>query len=485
MKSPAATLIAPIGWIGLLLLVAGSLPAAGQDIRAAARKAQADRQRAEQESRDAEARILADRDSLSAVVAELEAQVAGAEREIVRLEREIASADTQREQWEENWARRELDFREVSGTVRVAARDLETLLRASSLSADRPERLEPLEPLLRPNYFPDIDDISAVADLFLDEMVRTGHVSRREAAFVARDGVAAEGRLYQFGPFTSVYRSGEEHGFLTYSPESQRLYALRELPDRGTRRALQRYLDGASPAVPLDLSGGTALRQVARSPSLIEQVRAGGPIVWPILLLALIALGLVVYKAIFLHIVHGRVDRVTGQLSALAGRGDWEACDQLMEEHRGRHWPVIRVLRAGLAVRGQPRSVIESVLQEAILHELPRLRRGLAALAVFGAVAPLLGLLGTVTGMIDTFRVITIFGTSDPKLMSGGISEALITTELGLVVAIPIMLLHTLLSRRVHHVIGDMEESAVQLTNLMELRRAGSSGAEKIGMAHG
>ena len=110
-------------------------------------------------------------------------------------------------------------------------------------------------------------------------------------------------------------------------------------------------------------------------------------------------------------------------------------------------------------------------MQEAILHELPRLQRGLALLAVFGAVAPLLGLLGTVTGMIDTFRVITLFGTSDPKLMSGGISEALVTTEVGLAVAIPIMLLHTFLSRRVDHVIGDMEENDVHMTNIIGLQK--------------
>ena len=87
------------------------------------------------------------------------------------------------------------------------------------------------------------------------------------------------------------------------------------------------------------------------------------------------------------------------------------------------------------------------------------------------ALCPLLGLLGTVTGMIDTFRVITLFGTSDPKLMSGGISEALVTTELGLAVAIPIMLCHTWLSRRSDHLIGDMEEKAVQLTNIIRKRK--------------
>jgi biopolymer transport protein ExbB len=129
------------------------------------------------------------------------------------------------------------------------------------------------------------------------------------------------------------------------------------------------------------------------------------------------------------------------------------------------------VIKAGLAARQEDRETLESTLQEAILHELPTVQRGIAMLAVLGAVAPLLGLLGTVTGMIDTFRVITLFGTSDPKLMSGGISEALVTTELGLAVAIPIMLCHTWLSRRSDHLIGDMEEKAVQLTNVIRKRR--------------
>ena len=100
-----------------------------------------------------------------------------------------------------------------------------------------------------------------------------------------------------------------------------------------------------------------------------------------------------------------------------------------------------------------------------------QVQKGIAMLAVLGAVAPLLGLLGTVTGMIDTFRVITLFGTSDPKLMSGGISEALVTTELGLAVAIPIMLLHTYLSRKSDHLIGDMESKAVQMTNIIDKQK--------------
>jgi biopolymer transport protein ExbB len=152
-------------------------------------------------------------------------------------------------------------------------------------------------------------------------------------------------------------------------------------------------------------------------------------------------------------------------MNRLAEDGAWDEAAELV---KGKRSPVKHVLAAGLAARHDDRETRESVLQEAILNQLPRVERGMAILAVLGAVAPLLGLLGTVTGMIDTFRVITIYGTGDPKLMSGGISEALVTTELGLAVAIPIMLFHTFLSRRVSHIAGDMEEKAVQLCNIID-----------------
>jgi biopolymer transport protein ExbB len=230
---------------------------------------------------------------------------------------------------------------------------------------------------------------------------------------------------------------------------------------------LARFLAGESPDAPIDVSGGAAMRQISTRVDLWDHLRQGGPIVWPILLIAAVALAIVVYKLVFLHRVHGNTGRLMAEVTEVAGRGDWAACEALVDRREGRRWPLVHVIKAGLAARGAGREALESTLQEAILHELPVVQRGIAILAVLGAVAPLLGLLGTVTGMIDTFRVITLFGTGDPKLMSGGISEALVTTELGLAVAIPIMLLHTILSRRVDHIIGDLEENAVQLTNII------------------
>jgi biopolymer transport protein ExbB len=183
------------------------------------------------------------------------------------------------------------------------------------------------------------------------------------------------------------------------------------------------------------------------------------------LVIGLLASAIAVERIFFLNRVHANADRMMGRVNQLAGRGDWAGCDAVLQNQKGK--PVYNVLRAGLSAVDEKRETLESVLQEAILKELPRLERFLPALNIMGAVAPLLGLLGTVTGMIGTFQSITLHGAGDPRMMSGGISEALITTMLGLSVAIPIMLVHSFLRRRLEHIIGDMEEKAVALSNII------------------
>ncbi len=118
---------------------------------------------------------------------------------------------------------------------------------------------------------------------------------------------------------------------------------------------------------------------------------------------------------------------------------------------------------AGLLHADQPRSVLENCISEAILRQTPRLERFLNALKVLAAVSTLLGLLGTVTGMINTFQVITIHGTGDPRLMAGGISEAMVTTQVGLAVAIPVMMMAAFLSGRARRISLDMEEKGLSL----------------------
>ncbi len=468
--SRVADLLTVVFLLVVSLLV--TLPASGQDIRAAARKAAADRSAAQAEAQLSEQRILADRDSLLAAVRSLEQQQKKLETTLSGLEKREKDGVILQGQLEKKWGQRELGLKEISGNVRVAARELESLLKASVLSAGYPQRLGQIQALLQEGYFPDLNDIVLMSAVFFDEMQRAGQVTWQQGSYIGRDGRETTGPILQVGKFTSVYRLPQEIGFLEWSPDQEQLSALPALPSRGVRAQLKKYLSGQTDDLPVDISGGSALRQLGFHTSFLDQVRAGGPVMYPIFLIALAALAIVISRIVFLRRAHGNTDRIMGQVNDLAEAGDWEGCQQVLDQHSERNWPVVHVIRAGLEARNEDRSTLETILQEAILHELPRIQKGVAILAVLGAVAPLLGLLGTVTGMIDTFRVITLFGTSDPKLMSGGISEALITTELGLAVAIPIMLLHAYISRRSDHLIGDMEEKAVQLTNIIQKQQA-------------
>ncbi len=450
----------------LLVTAAG---AAAQDVREAARKAEADRQSALERAEAAEAAILEDREALITAVQELEREERGLDGELAELERSASQLEARRERLADRWVREELQYKEISGNVRLAARDLSALLEQSPLTALRPERLEPLRRILREGYFPDIDDISGMAGALLTEMELGGQVGLREARFVGRDGEEQTGNVLTLGTFTAVYEStGDgEVGFLRYSQSERKLFALSALPPGGMQRALRRYLNGESESVTIDISGGGALRQITQEVSFWEHLMQGGPIVYPILAIGIAALLIVAYRIIFLNRVHGNTDRIMGQVSSLASRRDWEGCEAVVKQHQRKKMPVIEVIADGLSARDEDRATLESVMQEAILRELPRVERGLSVLSVFAAVAPLLGLLGTVTGMIETFRVITLYGTGDPRLMSSGISEALVTTELGLAVAIPIMLFHTFLARRSNAIVGEMEEKAVHLSNII------------------
>jgi biopolymer transport protein ExbB len=124
-----------------------------------------------------------------------------------------------------------------------------------------------------------------------------------------------------------------------------------------------------------------------------------------------------------------------------------------------------KLLVKGVEHANEKRGTLEEILYEKILVVRPRLERFLPFIALTAAAAPLLGLLGTVTGMIKTFNLITIFGTGDAKSLSSGISEALVTTELGLIVAIPALIIHGLLSRMAKQKLGDMEQTAVGFIN--------------------
>lgn len=222
----------------------------------------------------------------------------------------------------------------------------------------------------------------------------------------------------------------------------------------------------ASPA--FDPTLGTAVALTQSDESLMEHIRKGGFWIYPILLLAAIALTTAILKWIQLARIRSLPASRIQEILGLVRQG--ESMNALNELSTIAH-PAARVLARGVQAQGNEiassteRDDIEEAMYETFLEQQPKLQRGLPFIAIAAATAPLLGLLGTVTGMIETFRLINIFGTGDAKNLASGISEALVTTEFGLIVAIPSLILHALLSRKTQGIKSTMEMASLAFLN--------------------
>lgn len=214
--------------------------------------------------------------------------------------------------------------------------------------------------------------------------------------------------------------------------------------------------------IPFDPTLGNARLIEETNETIVETVQKGGPVVIPILALAGASLLVALLKWIGLSTVPRAGRR---RLDALFTAIREHREEGAMEAARGIRGPTGRMLVAGVEHMRQPKDLIEEVMYEKILTTRLKVERFLPFIAITAAAAPLLGLLGTVTGIISTFKLITLFGTGDVKTLSSGISEALITTALGLVAAIPALLLHAFLSRKAKGIIDRMEQAAIALVN--------------------
>ncbi|MFW5752488.1 MAG: MotA/TolQ/ExbB proton channel family protein [Planctomycetota bacterium] len=214
-------------------------------------------------------------------------------------------------------------------------------------------------------------------------------------------------------------------------------------PEPAMRAALGAAGRGEIAALPLDVDGSLSAAETPARWSVRRWLAAGGVFLWPILAVAGLALVLVIERAVALLRLRARPS-LAREVFALCERGEVAAAHALVA---GGSSPTERVLAAGTREGALGHQAREAELEAALLREEPRLERSLSFLAVLAAVAPLLGLLGTVTGMIRTFQVIAVHGTGNPRLLSGGISEALVTTQMGLLAAVPILLAHAWLGR--------------------------------------
>lgn len=428
-----------------------------------------EKEQAQQQAAESRAVILRDRTQLEQAITAIGKKKKAIEKKIEKLQQERKRVAQEETAVQGELAQTNQMVNELVGFVRITGKDVEGLYNENlqaALQSDQPTFLQVLGDDSR---FPGMDSIAMLTDLLFDQVEKMAEVKRLVGSIVGRNGSVVEAEILVVGPFCAAYRIGDEVGFLRYSSKSRTLYALTKLPPKRMQKQINQYMDGEKESVIMDIGRGAALQQLSHSLSLWEQVEEGGPVVWPIVAIFFFGLLIVVERIIFLLRKHLNSDGFMKDLTKAAELANWKQCETFCDRYQKK--PVARVISAGIQCRKLGREEMENVLQEAILREIPPMERFLSTLGMLAAIAPLLGLLGTVTGMIDTFHIITLHGTSDPRLMSGGISEALVTTMLGLGVAIPLMLAQTLLNRSVEKEIGTMEEKAVALVNIIDKSR--------------
>ncbi len=278
------------------------------------------------------------------------------------------------------------------------------------------------------------------------------------------NGTLLDGQFALLGPVSYFTDGGGTVG-LTNGMIQNRAN-IYELPDYAG--GINATISSKSGTLPVDTTDGEALEGITQDINLIEEWELGGFVMYPILGLFVLAILIALFKTVELFRVKAAnakdLDIIMDQLR----NGQQDAALAHAKSVGG---PAGEMLCAAVENSGEDREVIEEVLYENIIKTQPKLERFLPFIAVVAATAPLLGLLGTVTGMIKTFKLITIVGTGDARNLSSGISEALITTKWGLIVAIPTLIMHALLNRKAKGVVGSMEQAAVSFLNgITEMR---------------
>ncbi|MCB1670795.1 MAG: MotA/TolQ/ExbB proton channel family protein [Gammaproteobacteria bacterium] len=396
------------------------------------------------ELQEREQRFIDARDQQTALLQEATSRRQEAEAEADRLREAYEQGEDELTGLEDLLTERSGNLTEVFTVVNQVAGDALPMVQNSLVSSQLENRLPLLEKLSSTESLPSADELRQLWLLLLDEMNYSGQIARYEAPVITAGGELEPRQVTRIGTFTAL----SDGQYLRFLPESGRLLALARQPLGVDPRATRSFenADNTLSPIAIDPSRGAILSLIVQTPELSERLQQGGVIGY--IILALGAIGVLLgLERLIAVLIAGRRTHI-----ALADQST-----------QGTH--AIYQLRR---ISGDPKLLADAEAMSARMDEIvttaaQKLRRGLATLSIFAAVSPLLGLLGTVTGMIETFQVITLFGAGDPRLMSGGISQALITTQLGLSVAIPLLLIHSFIQGRTNSLITRLDETAADL----------------------
>jgi len=431
------------------LLVSTTCWGAEKNLDQLLREVKQAQQQAKQINKVREATFLADKKSQQSLLKQAKSELAQQNTLSKQLKQQIETNEEILSKLETQLKDQSGELGELFGVARQAAGDLKAELNSSLVSAQYSGRASQLSALIESKALPTINQLENLWFTLQDEMTESGKVVRFTREIQDKNGNREKTEVIRIGNF-NVLAKGK---YLNYSPDAKILAILARQPE-------SKYLDLVAPfsaiktglaPLGIDPTRGVMLSMLIQSPNAQERIEQGGIVGYIILTLGAIGLFYALFRLSVLVMTGNKMKQQIENPVALSDN------------------PLGRVLLATEQTTIEDTETLELLLDEAITREVPDLEKGLSMIKLFAAVAPLLGLLGTVTGMIATFQAISLFGTGDPKLMANGISQALVTTMLGLSVAIPLLFLYNLLASRSKQLVQILDEQSAGIMS----RRAG------------
>ncbi|HCE3714132.1 biopolymer transporter ExbB [Vibrio parahaemolyticus] len=392
------------------------------------------------ENKEREAVFKRDRDQQAVLLQQAREELAAQQALGDQLKATFDENDKQLTELTETLRVRSGTLGEMFGVVRQYAGEFKGLFAASQNAVQFPERDALLTKLAESKELPSTQELEAFWHTILQQVVVSGDTSTTKATVVYGEGKEAVRDVTLVGEFNAI----ADGKYVIYVPQTGKFEELSRQPSKNITSQVAGFESAKGTYEPLflDPSRGVILSLLVQSPTVQERIDQGGIVGYVIL--AMGAVGVIIALLCFLRlqIIGGKMRKQAKSDTVIPGN------------------PLGEVIQAYQDHKGDNLEDLEAKLDEIILRNAPSIERFISSIKLFASVAPLLGLLGTVMGMIGTFQAITLFGTGDPKLMAGGISEALVTTMLGLVVAIPLLFLYTIVHSKGRRLVQTLEEQS-------------------------
>jgi len=410
--------------------------------------------------------------------AKLDAKTQKADQLQAQIQNDLRDAEEAESQAEAEKAQ----FLSLGSDLRDKAREIAEPL-GKSFPTQIPERIQNLNEVLKSAEIkrdaPD-EVLNDLMNFERSELALTREITLQHQGFLRANKTPGEGLVLRLGFVTEAYHDdkSDQVGLLLKNAEGTSFspFDWREDIPVSSAQTLSKAMQvlekqsGSTVLIPMDVlltqnsvKSYTHVSDQGFFTRLFHTVKIGGIFMWPLLIIPFIVIGLFISKLLQLLRARGS-QKTCAEVVAKMERGDMAGAAALCARHPGNL--ALRVLGAVAGLnQNVSREHADKTVSELMLHEVPRLESHLTTLSVLAAAAPLLGLLGTVSGLIAMFQIITEHGVNDPKLLAGGIGEALIATETGLLIAIPTLLGHNYLANRVDNLIADAEYYGMKALN--------------------